>query len=91
MAPCRVFTLDGQGIGADSGYFCPHGIQKVGEGLDVGFARRVMENGGSFSQGGGTKAVFGGGDGGLIEKDVGTFELFGLDFDAVAGVGDFGA
>ena len=41
-----------------------------------------MKHGGSPREGGHTEAIFGGGDGGFIDKDIATLRLFSLNFKA---------
>ena len=71
---------------ARAGDFGAHFYQKVGEIHDLGFARRVMQNGGSLRQSGGHQRDMGAPDGDLGKDDFGAAQaLRGLG-DDIAGV-----
>ncbi len=87
----RFDSFDGQSVGADTGDVGSHGAEEVSQGLNMRFAGGVAQNGCALGKGGGADGVFRGGDGGLVEEDVGSAEFLGLDLQALFGVTDFRA
>ncbi len=80
LAPMQAFhALDMQRIGPDPGDIGPKRIQHLAEVLDMRLGSRVADDGRPAGGNRGHQDILRGGDGGLIQQDIGAFETFRLE------------
>ena len=80
--------MDGEDVGADAFDSCPHGREEPGQVRHFGFLGGVDQARGAFGQAGGHHQVFGAGDRGQVQGDVGAVQPLGLGLDVALVQGD---